>query len=68
MADKTNLPQFKYNPNVIDELAHRTPNFNSWQDQEWKDCCSDFCAYLGPVGTRELEELGIAAFCGSHVH
>ena len=48
------------NPDAIDELAHRTPNFTSWQDQEWKDCCGDFCAYLGPVGTKELEELGIA--------
>ena len=23
-------------------------------------CCQDYCAYLGTVGTRELEEMGIA--------
>ena len=23
-------------------------------------CCRDYCAYLGTVGTRELEEMGIA--------
>jgi protein yieJ len=23
-------------------------------------CCDDYCAFLGDVGTKELEELGIA--------
>ena len=26
----------------------------------WLSCCQDYCAYLGTVGTRELEEMGIA--------
>ena len=43
-----------------DELFHRTPGFISWQGEQWLSCCSDFCAYLGTVGTKELEELGIA--------
>ena len=48
------------NPEAVDELEHRTPGYLSWQDHIWPACCNDFCAYLGPVGTKELEELGIA--------
>lgn len=43
-----------------DELFHRTPGFISWQGEKWLACCNDFCAYLGNVGTKELEEMGIA--------
>lgn len=48
------------NPEAIDELMHRTPGYLSWQEPVWKACCNDFCAYLGTVGTKELEKLGIA--------
>lgn len=48
------------NPEAVDELLHRTPGYLSWQGEHWKACCNDYCAYLGPVGTKELEELGIA--------
>lgn len=48
------------NPEAEEELLHRTPGYVSWQGENWLACCNDYCAYLGTVGTKELEELGIA--------
>ena len=48
------------NPEVVEELAHRTPSYTSWQGETWVACCGDYCAYIGPVGTEELEETGMA--------
>lgn len=42
------------------ELFYRTPGYNSWQEEYWLTCCEDYCAFLGDVGTKELEALGIA--------
>ena len=47
-------------PEKTDELLHRTPGYHSWQGEYWLTCCNDYCAYLGTVGTKELEEMGIA--------
>lgn len=47
-------------PEKINELFQRTPGYISWQGEYWLAHCQDFCAYLGEVGTKELEELGIA--------
>lgn len=47
-------------PRATDELLHRTPGYVSWQEGDWVVCCGDYCAYIGPVGTAELEEMGIA--------
>lgn len=44
----------------IEELFCHTPGYISWQGEYWLACCNDFCAYIGDVGTKELEELGIA--------
>lgn len=41
-------------------LFCQTPGYSSWQGEHWLSCCRDYCAYLGTVGTRELEEMGIA--------
>ena len=41
-------------------LFCQTPGYVSWQGEHWLSCCQDYCAYLGTVGTRELEEMGIA--------
>ena len=46
-------------PEKRDELFKRTPGYMSWQGENWLACCDDYCAYLGTVGIRELEELGI---------
>ncbi len=42
------------------ELHCRTPGYMSWQGEYWLACCNDYCAYIGDVGTKELEEMGIA--------
>lgn len=42
------------------ELYCKTPGYESWQGEYWLACCNDFCAYVGEVGTKELEEMGIA--------
>ncbi len=42
-----------------DELAHRTPRYASFQEQEWLVHHGDYCAFVGYVGWRE-----IAAFAG----
>jgi uncharacterized protein CbrC (UPF0167 family) len=42
------------------ELYCRTPGYLSWQGEYWLACCNDYCAYIGDVGTKELEEMGIA--------
>lgn len=43
----------------IDELIHRTPGYCGWQQEYWVAHCDDFCAFIGYVGAKELEELGI---------
>lgn len=47
-------------PEKHKELLERTPGYVSWQGEYWLACCDDFCAYLGDVGTAELEAMGIA--------
>jgi uncharacterized protein CbrC (UPF0167 family) len=42
-----------------DELAHRTPRYVSFQEQEWPVHHGDYSAFVGYVGWRE-----IAAFAG----
>lgn len=40
-------------------LYHKTPGYISWQGEYWLACCDDYCEYIGDVGTKELDELGI---------
>ena len=42
------------------ELFQRTPGYFSWQGAHWLTCCDDYCEFLGDVGTKELQDLGIA--------
>jgi uncharacterized protein CbrC (UPF0167 family) len=46
-------------PTKTDELLHRTPGYSSWQGEYWLTCCDDYCEFLGSVGGKELDELGI---------
>lgn len=48
------------NDEAVEELFCRTPGYVSWQGENWAACCNDYCEYIGTVGTKELEELGIA--------
>lgn len=43
-----------------EELYKRTPGYISWQGEHWLACCNDYCEYLGDIGTKELEKVGIA--------
>ncbi len=47
------------NAEAVEELFHRTPGYLSWQGEQWASCCNDYCEYIGTVGIKELEELGI---------
>lgn len=42
-----------------EELFKRTPGYFSWQGEHWLACCDDYCEFLGDVGTKELQEMGI---------
>ncbi|MFV0394486.1 MAG: CbrC family protein [Coprobacillaceae bacterium] len=45
--------------NKTKEFLRTTPGYVSWQGEHWLTHCNDFCEYLGSVGVKELEELGI---------
>lgn len=47
-------------PQKTEELFKRTPGYASWQGEYWLACCNDYCAFIGDVGTEELERMGIA--------
>ena len=47
-------------PKKTEELFKRTPGYVCWQGENWLACCNDYCAFIGDVGTKELEEMGIA--------
>ncbi len=42
------------------ELACRTPAYHGWQQELWLACCDDYCAFVGYVGWKEIEEMGLA--------
>jgi uncharacterized protein CbrC (UPF0167 family) len=41
-------------PEIVDEVAHRTPGFSGWQQKIWLTCCADAAAFLEPVGYAEI--------------
>jgi hypothetical protein len=40
---------------AVEEIARRTPSFESWQQDHWLYHCSDGCAFLGRVGREQLD-------------
>lgn len=40
---------------IRDEIECRTPNFATWQDLQWPDCCNDGCVFLGYAKRTDLE-------------
>jgi len=48
------------NPAAVEELEKRTPGYVSWQGENWLACCNDYCEFIGDVGTKELNAMGIA--------
>jgi len=43
---------------VIEEVAHRTPGFSGWQQEQWWTHCGDAAQFIGRAGRQELEALG----------
>ena len=41
----------------MEEVAHRTPGYISWQDEPWLSHCGECCAFVGYVGWTEIEHL-----------
>ncbi len=41
----------------IDELIHRTPGYNGWQQEYWLSHCGDFCAFIDYVEWNDIEEI-----------
>ena len=48
------------NKEATKELFCRTPGYWSWQGENWVACCDDYAEFIDRVGTKELEEIGIA--------
>lgn len=44
-------------PAIWDELAHRTPGYESWQGEHWLTHCGDACAFHGDVPAGEVSRL-----------
>ena len=42
-----------------DEWRYRTPGYYSWQEPLWYTHCGDYCEFLGSVGWKEIEEMGL---------
>ncbi len=41
-------------PEIVAEIAYRTPGFSAWQQERWLACCGDAAAFLEPVGQTEI--------------
>lgn len=48
------------NPDAVEELYNRTPGYYTWQGEYWLACCDDYCEFIGDIGTKELNDMGIA--------
>ena len=42
-------------PEVVEEVAQRTPAFSGWQQERWWTHCHDAAEFLGVAGRQELE-------------
>lgn len=57
--DNLSLEDDVNDPAKLDELIHRTPGYNGWQQETWRSHCHDYCAFVGYVGYQELRQMGI---------
>ncbi len=51
-------------PDMVDELANRTPGFCAWQQEFWWTHCASPAEFLGPAGKAELTTMGEGAIAG----
>ncbi len=54
--DTSNLTDADIAPEIADEVAYRTPGFDTWQQELWLSCCDDAAAFLGAAGYAEIRE------------
>lgn len=45
-------------PEIVDEVAYRTPGFCGWQQEKWFTHCGDVGEFLGAAGREEVESFG----------
>lgn len=48
-------------PEIVAEVAYRTPGFSGWQQERWFTHCDDAGEFLGTAGEKELESFGVEA-------
>lgn len=57
--DEASLDEGVDGPEKLDELIHRTPGYQGWQQEYWRAHCGDYCAFVGYVRCRDLKQMGI---------
>ncbi|HWA77494.1 MAG TPA: CbrC family protein, partial [Polyangiaceae bacterium] len=45
-------------PQIVDEIATKTPGFSGWQQERWLTCCDDAAIFLGRYGRHDLVAAG----------
>ncbi len=55
------VPHDSRQPLTVDEaeareVTTRTPSYPSWQQEEWRSHCGRPCAFLGDIGSSDLEK------------
>ena len=43
-------------PQVMEEIAYRTPGYSTWQSERWLTCCGEAAAFVEPVGIQEVHQ------------
>jgi len=56
-TDAAPLADAELKPAIIEEVIKRTPGYISWQENEWRTCCDDACAYMGDASREEVQGL-----------
>jgi uncharacterized protein CbrC (UPF0167 family) len=46
-------------PTVVEHVTRQTPGFAGWQQERWLYHCGDGCAFLGPVGYADIQDLPV---------
>ena len=57
-VDSWPLSKAKISQEIIDEVCHHTPGYESWQQEDWIACCEDACEFHGDADAKELVALG----------
>ena len=60
-CDDSPLAEAGLTEEIIVEVSHRTPGFNSWQQEVWLSCCNDACEFHGDVTVAEAATMDIDA-------